>query len=480
MKTEALNPIFLNGEWRTTGANMPVYAPFDGEFLGHVCLAGPQEMEEAIEMAAQAEKSMRSWPAFKRSEFLRGVADALLLQLEEASVLLSKEAGKPILDAQTEVERAAETFRIAAEECLRLNGEIMPMDRTERGQGFIGYIRPFAIGPVAGISPFNFPLNLAVHKLAPAIAAGCPILLKPASSTPLSTLNLAKLFKQVGGLPTGAVSILPCNREIGEILVADSRIRLLSFTGSDSVGWAMKKRAVNKKVVLELGGNAAVIVAETANWEAHIELLAKASFAYSGQICIHPQRFYIWEGHFEAFSNAILKHSRALRLGAPQDPTTQISCMIDEANARRVDAWIDEAIESGAKVILRGKRDGSLLPPCILSHVPDGAKVKEEEVFGPVIVLEPYSNFKEAIERVNNSRFGLQASIYSEQHHEIDYAYQNLHVGGLIVNAPPTLRFDHMPYGGVKDSGLGREGVRYAMADMLEWKIMVKKENEWN
>lgn len=479
MKTEAMHPIFLNGKWQKTESSMPVRAPFDGELLGYVCLAGGPEMELAIEKAFHGQERMRQWPAHKRSEFLNGVADALRYQMAEISALLSKEAGKPLLDAQTEVERAAETFRIAAEECLRLNGEIMPMDRSERGQGFFGYIRPFPIGPVAGISPFNFPLNLAAHKLAPAVAAGCPILLKPASSTPLSTLYLAKVFEQVGGLPDGAVSMLPCKREVGEMLVSDPRIRLLSFTGSDTVGWALKRRAGNKKVVLELGGNAAVIVGQTANWKAHIEVLAKASFAYSGQICIHPQRFYVWEGHFEAFSKAMYKHSRSLRLGPPQDPETQISCMIDETNAQRVDRWIDEAIEGGAKVIMRGRRDGSLLPPCILSEVPDGAKVKEEEVFGPVVILEPYSDIKHAIERVNQSRFGLQAAIYSEQQNEIEYAYQALHVGGLIVNAPPTLRFDHMPYGGVKDSGLGREGVRYAMADMLEWKIMVKKENAW-
>ena len=470
-------PLFLNGTWLKTQTSLQVSAPYYGRLLAQVSTAGAAEIESAIQGAVLAKHSMFSWAAFERAQFLRSVAQRLLANKDAHATLLSLEAAKPLREAIHEIERAAETFCIAAEEALRLTGEIMPMDRTERGRGFQGYIQPFPLGPIAGIAPFNFPLNLAVHKLAPAIAAGCPIVLKPASATPLSTLNLARIFDEVGGLPPGAVSILPCSREIGEALLTDNRIKMLSFTGSDSVGWAMKKRAGNKKVVLELGGNAAVLIAESAAWTEHIDALLGASFAYSGQICIHPQRFFVWEGHFNAFADAMCKGASALKLGPPDSLRTQVSSMIDAENAERVDAWIDQAVAAGAQVLLRGQRQGTLLPPCILTQVPIGAKVMDEEVFGPVVVLEPYSNFKDVLDRINQSRFGLQASIYTENHREIDQAFQTLELGGLIVNAPPTLRFDHMPYGGVKDSGLGREGIRYAMNDMLEWKILVKKTN---
>ena len=468
-------PLYLNGSRLKSETSLNVYAPFDGSLLAQVSLAGPTEIEAAIRGAVISKTALADWPAFRRSEFLGGVAHKLILNKEAHARILCLESAKPLREALHEIERAAETFKIAAEETLRLSGEIMPMDRTQRGHGFQGYVQPFPIGPVLGIAPFNFPLNLAVHKLAPAIASGCPIILKPASATPLSTLLLAQIFDELGGLPPGAVSILPCTREMGESLIRDERIQLLSFTGSDTVGWAMKNRAGKKKVVLELGGNAAVLIAESANWESHFEALLGASFAYSGQICIHPQRFFVWEGHFTAFAQALVNGAKDLQIGAPDSLQTQVSSMIDAPNAERVDAWIDEAVAAGATALLRGQRQGTLLPPCILTRVPIGAKVMEEEVFGPVVILEPYSNFNDALNRINQSRFGLQASIYTENHREMDLAYHSLDVGGLIVNAPPTLRFDQMPYGGAKDSGLGREGVRYAMNDMLEWKIMVKK-----
>lgn len=478
MSSPQFYPLYLNGSWCKSSSSLDVCAPFDGRLLAQVSLAGPVEIHAAIQAAVDAKKEVSRWPSYERARFLNGVAQGLLDNKNKQALLLSLESAKPLREALLEVERAAESFRIAAEECNRLSGEIMPMDRTERGRGFQGYLQPFPIGPIVGIAPFNFPLNLAVHKLAPAIAAGCPIILKPASATPLSTLSLAQIFDRVGGLPKGAVSILPCSRENGELLINDERIQLLSFTGSDSVGWALKKRAGKKKVVLELGGNAAVLIAESANWTKYVDALTDASFAYSGQICIHPQRFFIWEGHFQAFAQALVAKANSIRIGPPDSPNTQLSSMIDLANAERVDAWIDEAVAAGAKVLARGQRQAALLPPCILTQVPRGAKVMDEEVFGPVVVLEPYTDFKEALNRINESRFGLQASIYTENHREMDLAFQSLDVGGLIVNAPPTLRFDHMPYGGMKDSGIGREGIRFAMNDMLEWKIMVKNTNQ--
>jgi glyceraldehyde-3-phosphate dehydrogenase (NADP+) len=327
---------------------------------------------------------------------------------------------------------------------------------------------------VAGISPFNFPLNLAVHKIAPAIASGCPIILKPSSSTPLSTLALARIIHRTA-LPAGAVSVLPMDRKTGNRLVTDDRFQLLTFTGSPEVGWKMKAQAGKKKVLLELGGNAGVIVSDSADLDLAIARCLVGGFAYSGQVCIHAQRIYVQADIFEAFASRFVEGAEKIRKGDPLDPETEISSMIDEENARRVEEWVAEATEGGAKVLTGGRRMGSYYPPTVLSKTRPEMKVCSLEVFGPVITLEPYQDFPEALAHINDSRYGLQAGVFTNRLDEMNAAFHELEVGGVIINDVPTFRVDHMPYGGIKDSGLGREGIRYAMTDMMEPRILVKK-----
>jgi glyceraldehyde-3-phosphate dehydrogenase (NADP+) len=372
-----------------------------------------------------------------------------------------------------EIDRAAQTFIVAAEESKRLPKEYISLDWTPSGEGKEGFVKYFPIGLIAAIAPFNFPLNLAVHKIAPAIAAGCPIILKPASSTPLSTLELAKIIDRTA-LPKGAVSILPMDRKTGNQLVTDERFKLLSFTGSPAVGWEMKKNAGKKKTVLELGGNAAVIIAASAELESAVKKSLIAGFSYSGQVCIHAQRFYIHESLFEKFMTLFTSGAAKLKQGDPANEETEVSNMIDEENAKRVETWINEAVEAGAKIMLGGKRMGSFVEPAIITNTKQQMKICAEEIFGPVVTVEKFSSFASAVEQVNDSVFGLQAGVFSNDAKEIDIAFNTIDAGGVIVNDVPTFRMDHMPYGGVKDSGLGREGVKYAIMDMMEAKVLVK------
>jgi acyl-CoA reductase-like NAD-dependent aldehyde dehydrogenase len=352
--------------------------------------------------------------------------------------------------------------------------EYMSLDWTLTGRNKEGLVRYFPAGIVAGIAPFNFPLNLAVHKLAPAIAAGCPIILKPASATPLSTLALARIIDK-SGLPKGAVSILPMSRSTGNLLATDERIQVLSFTGSPVVGWELKKQSGKKKVVLELGGNAGVIVTQSADISKIMSVCVTGGFAYSGQICIHAQRFYVHRSLYKEFLETFRKATLALVYGDPLDKNTNISSMIDEENAKRVDDWVKEAVKAGAKIICGGKRNGTYYEPTVLTETTTSMKVNAEEVFGPVVCIEKYDgSIENAVRLINDTRFGLQCGIFTDSVEELDYAFRNLEVGGVIHNNVPTLRFDQMPYGGVKESGLGREGVKYAMMDMLEARVLVK------
>ncbi len=401
------------------------------------------------------------------------ISKAIIADRKRLAEILSAESAKPIRYALAEIDRTAQTFLIAAEESKRLPKEYISLDWTASGQGREGLVKYFPSGIVAGISPFNFPMNLAVHKIAPAIAAGCPIILKPATATPLSTLELAKIIDQ-SELPKGAVSIIPMNRETGNLLVTDDRIAVLSFTGSPEVGWAMKAQAGRKKTVMELGGNAGVIVTPSADLNTAIAKCVSGGFAYSGQICIHAQRIYVHENIFSAFTNEFCKRASALKSGDPADHETEISNMIDESNAKRIEVWIEEAVKSGAKILCGGKRSGSYFEPTVLTGTNVKMKVNCEEVFGPVVVIEKYSTIEEAVSFINNSKFGLQAGVFTNEISESDYAFNEIECGGVILNDVPTLRFDHMPYGGVKDSGSGREGVKYAILDYMEPRIFVK------
>lgn len=466
--------MFAGGEFVSSGKELLVTNPHDGEAVGRTWLAGEELLERSLTRAMEALPRLWEMPAWERAKALSQLSAKLLEQEEWFASLLAREAAKPWRYALAEVRRAAQTFMVASEEARRPPMEYMRMDWSPEGTGREGLVKHFPIGVVAGISPFNFPLNLAVHKIAPAIAAACPILLKPASSTPLSTLALARLVAETS-LPPGTLSVLPMDRQTGSLLVTDERLRLLSFTGSPEVGWKMKQDAGKKKVVLELGGNAGTIVAPSARLDHAVKRCLVGGYAYQGQVCIHAQRLFVHHEVFGPFRDAFLEGVGSLKQGHPADPDTDISAMIDEDNARRVESWIGEAVSQGARLVCGGRRRGAFLEPSVLLDARPGMKVVDNEVFGPVVTLHPYDSLQDAIDAVNNSRYGLQAGVFTNEVDELELAFERLEVGGVIHNDAPIFRSDHMPYGGIKDSGLGREGVRYAMHDMMEPRILVKK-----
>jgi glyceraldehyde-3-phosphate dehydrogenase (NADP+) len=371
-----------------------------------------------------------------------------------------------------EVDRAAFTFRLGAEESERIGGEVMPLDLLASSKGRMAMTRRFPIGPIAAISPFNFPLNLAAHKLAPAIASGNPIVLKPPSKDPLVMLAIAEIIDRTD-VPPGMVSILPMTRELGDRMVEDDRFKLLTFTGSPSVGWRMKARAGRKKVVLELGGNAGVIVDPTADLDWAVRRILVGAFTYAGQVCISVQRMYVHEDVWAPFMKRFVAGAAALKVGDPLDPATDLGPMVDAAAATRTQRWVDEAVELGGKVLLGGRADGNYYPPTILTDTPVTAQVCSNEAFAPLVVVSPFRDFGDAVHQINDSSFGLQTGVFTNDLRNAWIAFEDLEVGGVVLNDIPTYRIDHMPYGGVKDSGHGREGLRYAIDDMTEIKILV-------
>lgn len=465
---------YLAGEYCKSATILPVTNKFSGEVIAETYLANSQDLNRAIESAIQAKKTFAQWSSLQRYEALKSIAVNLQQERTYFSELLAAEAGKPLTQAFTEIDRAIQTFVIAAEESKRIPAEIISLDWTPNGKNREGVVKYFPAGIVGAISPFNFPMNLAVHKLAPALAVGCPIILKPASSTPLSTLALSQLIAKCN-YPLGTVSVLPMDRQTGQELATDERISVLSFTGSPEIGWKLKELSKKKKVVLELGGNAGVIISSSADLEKAIDSCFSGAFAYSGQICIHAQRFFVHDSKFEAFCERMVKRASKLKNENPLLATTAFSCMIDVANAMRAEEWVAEAVEQGAEILCGGQRAGNFYPATILTQTTAQMKVRNEEVFAPIICIEKYSgDITEAVALVNEGRFGLQTGVFTDSIEELSICYNDLDVGGVIHNAAPTLRFDQMPYGGVKDSGLGREGVKYAMRDLLESKILVK------
>ncbi len=465
--------IYCAGEFIETEEPLAVINPFTQAQIAQTYLANRTHLEAALEAAEFVRFDLQNMPSFLRYESLMQIANELSERIDYFAEILMLESGKPIVYSKGEILRSIQTFKIAAEESKRLPGELISLDWTPAGKSKRGYIQYFPIGLVAAISPFNFPMNLAVHKLAPALASGCPIILKPSTNTPLSTLALAEVIAKTA-FPKGSVSILPMDRATGNQLVTDDRFKLLSFTGSPVVGWKMKSQAGRKKVVLELGGNAGLIITKTADLMDAVNKAVIGGFAYSGQVCIHAQRIYVEQAIFENFLSLFIDRVKRLRVGDPADPATEISAMIDETNAIRVENWVNEAVEEGAKIVCGGNRNGTYYEPTVLVNTKPRMKVCALEVFGPVVTIEPFTDFKAAIAEVNDSEFGLQAGVFTNLISEMDYAYENLHVGGVIINDSPIFRVDHMPYGGVKDSGLGREGVKYAIQDMMEAKILVK------
>lgn len=465
--------IYIAGEFIETNTKLEVRNPYNQTIVDTTFLAGDKELEIAIKKGVAAEKEMKEMPSYRRYEILMQISDELKKEKQRLALLLSQESGKPLRYALGEIDRAAQTFLVAAEESKRIPNEYLSIDWTPVGEGKDGIIKYFPIGLIAGIAPFNFPLNLAVHKIAPAIATGNPIILKPSRSTPLSVLELAKIIDKTS-LPKGGVSILPMDRIAGNQLVTDTRFKKLSFTGSPQVGWQMKREAGRKKVTLELGGNAGVLVSNNADIDLAVKKCLVGSFAYSGQVCIHVQRIYVQSQVFDSFVAKMVKGTRLLKRGEPNDPATEISVMIDENNAKRVEAWVNDAIADGAKILHGGKRQGTYFEPTIITNTKSEMNVCRLEIFGPVVTIEKFDNFEEGIAAINDSDYGLQAGVFTDTIQEINYAFNHLNVGGVINNDVPTFRVDHMPYGGIKNSGFGREGVKYAMRDMLEPKLLVK------
>ena len=472
------HPIFLAGRWVDSPDLLEVTNPArPSEPAGSTYHATPEQYEEAVQAAVQAFEVTRKLPAYERGAILRSISAGIKERREELGRLITLEAGKPIRDSLVEVDRAALTFRLGAEEAERMTGELIPLDLLASSKGRIGVTRRFPLGPIAAISPFNFPLNLAAHKLAPAIAAGNSIVLKPPSKDPLTMLTVAEIVEK-SGLPQGAVSILPMSRSLGDRMVEDERFRLLTFTGSPSVGWRMKERAGKKRVVLELGGNAGVIVDASADLDWAVKRTLVGAFSYAGQVCISVQRMFIHRSLYNVFLEKLVAGAAELVVGDPSDPETDLGPMVDEQAARRTETWVREAEEMGGRVLVGGRADGAFFPPTILVDTPAHAQVCSNEAFAPLVVAFPFDDYSDAIRQVNDSSYGLQTGVFTNDLVHSWQAFDELEVGGVIVNDIPTYRIDHMPYGGVKDSGLGREGLRWSIEDMTELRLMVVAEPE--
>jgi glyceraldehyde-3-phosphate dehydrogenase (NADP+) len=465
--------IYHSGSFHSSKEAIMIRNPFTNEIFAKTYLADESILEEAIEAAEEAIPKMKALASHQKHKILLDIVQKIQDHRQEFAILLANESAKPMRYALGEIDRAMQTLTIAAEESKRLPKEYLDLDWSPKGSNKEALVKYFPIGLIAGISPFNFPLNLAMHKIAPAIASGNVIILKPSTSTPLSTLFFAQLIDQTA-LPKGAVSILPMNRQTGNILVRDSRFKLLTFTGSPAVGWKMKKECGKKKILLELGGNAGVIVSKSADIDSAVQKCLIGGFAYSGQVCIHAQRIYVHRSIFENFSQRFVQEVQKLKAGNPMQEDTEISAMIDEKNAIRVEEWVNEAIEDGAKVLCGARREGTFYHPTVLSETHNDMKVCALEVFGPVVILEAFDDFEQSLRWINDSRYGLQAGIFTDSIEEMNRAFEQLEVGGVIINDVPTFRVDNMPYGGIKDSGLGREGIKYSIAEMMEPKLLVK------
>lgn len=464
--------VLVGGEWLKTGDAIEVHSPYDDALVAIVHRAGPDLIEASISTAVQAFEVTRKLPSWKRAEILEAISEGIAGRHEEFSRTIALEAGKPIRTARAEVDRAVFTFKIAAEEAKRIYGEIVPLDWLPGTEGRIGYVRRVPLGPVVGISPFNFPLNLVAHKVAPALAAGDPIIIRPSSQTPVSSIKLVELVLEAGW-PLGAIAVVPCTTENANPLVEDERIKKLTFTGSPAVGWALKARAGRKKVTLELGGNAGVIVHSDADAAYAAERVAWGGFSYAGQSCISVQRIYSHADIYEGFVDELIPRVKALKLGDPLDEETDVGPLIDRGAAARIESWLEEALAGGAELLAGGDRQGNLFQPTVLASIQEDMSISCQEVFGPVVGLYRYTSMQQAIRAVSDSDFGLQAGLFTRDLALVQSAFEQIEVGGLMVNDVSTFRVDHMPYGGVKLSGAGREGLRYAIEEMTEMRFLM-------
>lgn len=467
-------PIYANGDWTSTDDALIVRNPFDGETIGETFFVNAEAVEEAIRAAHGAREAMRQFPIHARVRALRRVAERIADETEPLARLIASEAGKPLKAARTEVERAVLTFQASADEAGRIRGESFPMDWDEAGRGRFGVVKRVPVGPVLAITPFNFPLNLVAHKLAPAIAAGNPIVIKPSERTPLSALALARLMDETE-LPQGALGVINVRPDLYDALIGDARFRMLTFTGSADVGWQLKRQTAAPRVALELGGNAGVIVDEDSDVEHAAARIAAGGFSYAGQSCISVQRVYVHEGQSEVLRNRLVERAGNLVLGDPLDDDTDLGPMITPEAVTRTHQWVQEAVDAGADVLIGGEplHDGRSFQPTVMANVDPASKVCREEVFAPLVVLIPFADFEDAVAQLDDSVYGLQAGVFTNQLEHAMYAFDHLEVGGVLVNDVPTWRIDPMPYGGVKDSGLGREGPKYAIEEMTERRLMV-------
>ncbi len=472
VKLKDVYPLYLNNKAEQPNADLEVTDKFTGEVAFRCAQADAKTIDAGIQGAVEAAEPMARMASYERQAVLQHCVDRFKERYDELAYALCVEAGKPIKDSEGEVTRLIDTFRIAAEESVRMTGEVQPLDISARAKGYQGIWKRVPIGPCSLISPFNFPLNLAAHKIAPAIAVGCPFVMKPASRTPLGAIIMGEVLAETD-LPKGAFSILPAHREGADLFTEDERLKLLSFTGSPGVGWDLKAKAGKKKVVLELGGNAAVIVDKDADLADALERVIFGAFYQSGQSCIGVQRILIHADVYDEFRDMLVAKTKTLVAGDPKDRKVFIGPMISEGEAKRLDSWIEEAVGKGATLLCGGKREGAMLEATLLENVDPATKINVEEAFGPVAFLIKFSHFDEALEIVNDSKFGLQAGIFTRDLFQMFDAWDRLDVGGVVINDVPSYRVDNMPYGGVKDSGLGREGVRFAMEDMTEIRNLV-------
>jgi acyl-CoA reductase-like NAD-dependent aldehyde dehydrogenase len=472
MKLRDVYPLYLNNKPEQPNTDLAVTDKFTGELAFRTAQATPEIIDQAIAGAVRATGPMARLASYEKRDVLEHCAARFRERFDELAYALCVEAGKPIGDSEGEVTRLIDTFRIAAEEATRNYGEVQPLDISPRARGYLGIWKRVPIGPCSFISPFNFPLNLAAHKIAPAIAMGCPFVMKPASLTPLGALIIGEVLAETD-LPEGAFSILPAHREGAHLFTTDERLKLLSFTGSAEVGWALKAKAGKKKVTLELGGNAAVIVDADADLDHALERIVFGAFYQSGQSCIGVQRILIHEAIYDRFKEMLVAKTKTLVSGNPHDRKTFIGPMISEKEAQRLKGWIDDAVAAGATLLCGGKLEGAMMEATLLENVPKACDANKEEAFGPLANLAKFSDWKQALAEVNASRYGLQAGIFTADIHKVLDAWDTLEVGGVVVNDISSYRVDNMPYGGVKDSGLGREGIRFAMEDMSEIRNLI-------
>ncbi|MBM4275848.1 MAG: aldehyde dehydrogenase family protein [Deltaproteobacteria bacterium] len=466
---------FLNGRWVETKDRLTIRSPWSGEAVGEVFRAGPQEWDAAITAAQQAEAALKKCSSYERSRLLENMTRGVQASQEELARTIVAEGGKPIIYARGEMARGVMTLGLAAAEAARLGGEVLPLDTTAATAGRWGITRRFPLGPVLGITPFNFPFNLVAHKVGPALAAGNPIIIKPASKTPLTALKLAEIYEEAGG-PPGGLQVLPSDAGLAEQATADDRIKALSFTGSAAVGWHLKGISGRKKVILELGGNAAGIVDAGVDLKYAAHRCAAGAFAHAGQVCISLQRLLVHQKVYDEFRQIFLDTiTREIRHGDPAREDVVIGPFIEEGAGVRVRAWVQEALDRGATLAAGGKGQGNLMPATVLENVSRDMRVWTHEVFGPVVTLSPFANFTQALEMANDTVYGLQAGVFTNNLAHLWQAFETLEVGSIIVNEAPVFRVDSMPYGGVKDSGLGREGMRYAMEELTEIRLLVLK-----